>query len=166
MNEETIQKLQYSRPQVPSGLGDRAADIAEPLLAIAEMAGEEWPQSARTALIALLRRNDDEEADEPGVRLLRAIREIFVAEGKKQLSSLQILRRLAEREEDEAWTVQWPRAISGGNTRGPAEKMAVLLRPYGVFAGTIRLLDGSTPKGYRLERFADAFSRYLPDLPR
>jgi len=164
-DEAVIQELQASRPLVPHELGDRAADIAEPLLAIADLAGGEWAEAARTSLVAILRMNDDEEADEPGVRLLAAIRDIFVAEGKKQLPTIRILRKLATREEEEAWTLQWPRDLAGSNARGPAAKMATLLRPYGISAGTIRLPDDTTPKGYRLEALSDAFSRYLPALP-
>jgi len=163
--EEYLQKLATSRPEVPSELGDRAADIGEPLLAIAEMAGGKWPEAARSSLVALLCANEDEELAEPGVRLLGAIRDIFVAEGRKQLPTIQILRKLAAREEEEAWTTQWPRELAGNHARGPAAKMATLLRPYGISAGTIRLHDGTTPKGYRLAVFADAFDRYLPDLP-
>jgi len=164
-HEEILQKLATSRPEVPFELGDRAADIGEPLLAIAEMAGGKWPEAARSSLVALLCASEDEELADPGVRLLGAIRDIFVAEGRKQLPTIQILRKLAAREEEEAWTTQWPRELAGNHARGPAAKMASLLRPYGISAGTIRLADGSTPKGYRLEAFLDAFARYLPPLP-
>ena len=37
---ETIETLRAARPEIPMELGDRAADISEPLLAIADMAGE------------------------------------------------------------------------------------------------------------------------------
>lgn len=162
-NEDTTEQLQASRPVVSHELGDRAADIAEPLLAIAELAGEEWANAGRASLVALLQANE-EEADEPGVRLLFAIRDIFAQERKRQMPTIHILRKLASREEEEAWTMQWPREFASGNTRGPAAKMASLLRPYGISAGSIRLPDGTTPKGYRVEAFSDAFSRYLPNL--
>lgn len=164
-NEEVIQQLQASRPTIPPELGDRAADISEPLLAIADLAAGKWAAAARASLVALLQNNDDEEADEPGIRLLASIRSIFAAEGKKQMPTIHILRKLAKRDEDEVWTIQWPRGLAGSSARGPAAKMASLLRPYGISAGTIRLPDGTTPKGYRLEAFEDAFARYLPNLP-
>jgi hypothetical protein len=105
-----------------------------------------------------------DERDEPEVRLLAAIRDIFSSTGRKQLPTLEILRLLGSREEEEEWTNHWPRQWNAGNTRGPAAKMAAILRPFGISGGTIRLPDGSTPKGYRLNAFSDAFSRYLPDL--
>ena len=163
-DEEVMEKLQLSRPATPEEIGDRAADISEPLLAISDMAGGEWPQAVRAALVELLRANDEEETEEPGVKLLAAIRSVFSAAGKRQLPTVEILKKLAGREEEEVWTTQWPRDVAAGNIRGPAARMAGLLRPFRIFAGTIRLPDGSTPKGYRLEAFLDAFSRYLPDL--
>src|SRR5206468_198244 len=38
-----------ARPEIPEELNDRAADIWEPLLALAELAGGEWPAKAREA---------------------------------------------------------------------------------------------------------------------
>ncbi|MEI6702923.1 MAG: DUF3631 domain-containing protein, partial [Deltaproteobacteria bacterium] len=38
-NEEVLETLRAARPAIPDELGDRAADISEPLLAIADMAG-------------------------------------------------------------------------------------------------------------------------------
>jgi hypothetical protein len=164
-DETVISQLNTSRPDVPREFNDRAADITEPLIAIADLAGGGWPMAARDALVALLRTNDGEEADEPDVRLLSAIRDIFLRDGKRHMSTYQILRLLAAREEEEEWTSRWPRQINAGNTRGPAAKMASLLRPHGIKAGSIRLPDGSTPKGYSLADFTDAFERYLPHLP-
>ena len=37
-----------------------------------------------------------------------------------------------------------------------------MLKPYGIKPHTVRLPDGSTPKGYLLEDFADTWNRYLP----
>jgi hypothetical protein len=37
-----------------------------------------------------------------------------------------------------------------------------MLKPYGIKPHTIRLPDGSTPKGYLLEDFADTWNRYIP----
>ena len=161
-----LELLRTSQPAVPEELGDRAADMCEPLLALADLAGGEWPETTRAALVELLRADNEEEADEPGVRLLAALRGAFASSGKQQLSTLEILRLLAAREEEDVWTTRWPRDWRAGNVRGPAAKMAALLRPYGVGAGTIRLGDGSTPKGYRLVAFADAFARYLPECQK
>jgi len=43
-------KLRDARPDLPSELTDRQQDGAEPLLAIADAAGGDWPEKARKAL--------------------------------------------------------------------------------------------------------------------
>jgi hypothetical protein len=43
-----------ARPHMPTGVEDRNADMWEPLLAIAEIAGGEWPERARKAAVALV----------------------------------------------------------------------------------------------------------------
>jgi hypothetical protein len=48
----------------------------------------------------------------------------------------------------------------GLNARG----LGKLLRPYGIKSGTIRV-DQATPKGYKREALADAWTRYLPPSP-
>jgi hypothetical protein len=46
---EHVDELGQGDPEMPEGLTDRAADIWEPLLAIADLAGGEWPARARQA---------------------------------------------------------------------------------------------------------------------
>src|SRR5512132_1032890 len=61
---------------VPDGLNDRAADNWEPLLAVADRTGGEWPERARKAAVALSG-NGVVEDDSIGVMLLGDIRLIF-----------------------------------------------------------------------------------------
>ena len=56
---------------------DRAKDVWEPLLAIAETAGGEWPDRARKAAKELSGETEEEE-DEFKVRLLGDIRGLFL----------------------------------------------------------------------------------------
>ncbi|MFD5463324.1 DUF3631 domain-containing protein [Kitasatospora sp. NPDC127059] len=44
-------------PDLPNGIFDRAADVWEPLLAVADAAGGHWPKRARTACIQLAEAN-------------------------------------------------------------------------------------------------------------
>jgi hypothetical protein len=41
--------LKHARPTLPETIGDRQADVWEPLLAIADLAGDPWPARARAA---------------------------------------------------------------------------------------------------------------------
>ena len=40
-------------PEMPDGVVDRAADVWEPLIAIADSAGDQWPERARAAAVTL-----------------------------------------------------------------------------------------------------------------
>jgi integrase len=46
-------RLEAARPDLPAELDDRAQDAAEPLLAIADLAGGDWPDRARRAIVEL-----------------------------------------------------------------------------------------------------------------
>ena len=75
-DKRVITLLQDARPEMPPGLGDRSEDICEPLFAIADMAGGDWPSLARKALVQLRAKGDTDE-EETKIQLLLAIREIF-----------------------------------------------------------------------------------------
>ena len=59
-------------PEVAEQLSDRASECWEPLLAIADRAGGDWPRSARDAAIALNTAGMDEAASR-GIQLLGAV---------------------------------------------------------------------------------------------
>src|SRR5262245_46230983 len=67
-------KLADPDPSVPGVLGDRAADNWRPLLAIADLAGGDWPDRAREAACVLSGESHD---DAIGVELLKDIRLAF-----------------------------------------------------------------------------------------
>jgi hypothetical protein len=54
------------------------------------------------------------------------------------------------------------RDLKNKNTRGPAAKLARLLKPYGIRGRTIRLADGATPRGYLRQDFEETLKRYCP----
>ncbi len=159
--QTVIDKLRAARPEMPGILSDRAADICEPLVAIADLAGGEWPGVARTALARLC--GGGEVTDEnTGTKLLAAARDIFHMNQVDQISTIALLKALIERDGDEPWAGWWEAELKKENTKGPGAKLAHYLRPFGIERWTIREEDGSTAKGYKLASFEDAFSRYLP----
>jgi hypothetical protein len=160
-----IDKLRVARPEMPGILSDRAADICEPLLSIADLAGGEWPGFARTALVELCGGSGDVADENTGTKLLAAVRDIFRMSQVDQISTIDLLNALIERDGDEPWAVWWEPELKKGNTKGPAAKLARYLRPFGIVPWTIREEDGSTRKGYKSASFEDAFSRYLPPIP-
>jgi hypothetical protein len=145
--------LASARPDMPSGVEDRAADVWEPLLAIADTAGGDWPKLARDAAEALVCEARETPAT-LGVRLLADIRAAFG--DAEQLASAELLDAL-NRLEEAPW----------GDLRGKpldSRRLARMLRPYNVSPETIRTATG-TPKGYKRQALWDAWQRYLPATP-
>jgi hypothetical protein len=154
------EKLRIARPEIPNELDDRQADICEGLLAIADVAGGEWPERSRNALVLLCA--SEAEDDSLRVKLLSAIHDAFGGADVDRLATRDLLERLINQETDAPWAGWWENDLRNGNTRGPAAKLARLLKPYGIKARGIRLPDGTTPRGYMHEDFMDAWKRYCP----
>ncbi len=154
-----ITALRSARPALPDALGDRQQDICEPLLAIADMAGGNWPDESRRALTALFDAADP-AGESVGVILLTAVRKIFADKNETKLPTETLLNELIARD-DGPWASWWAKDIQHGNPRGPSSKLAKLLRAFGIASATIRD-DEKTKKGYKAESFADAWARYLP----
>jgi hypothetical protein len=163
-------RLRYDQPDVPKELNDRARDAWEPLIAIADIAGGDWPERARNAAKTLAGIHEA-EAVEGDVRqtLLADIRDIFVREFPKdhhdhkdrygpRLATKRLLEELHGLEE-RSWCA-WGRA------RKPMTDVALasLLKGCGIRSGSIRLDSCSTPKGYYLRSFQEAFERYLAPI--
>jgi hypothetical protein len=139
-------------PEMPDGIEDRDADVWEPLIAIADMIGGEWPARTRAAAVALVHAGKDAEPS-LGIRLLADLRTVFDAED--ELPSKTILASLCALEE-----APW------GDLKGkPIDErgLARRLRQYGVKSKTIRV-GTTTPKGYAKADLYDNWSRYLPPL--
>ena len=158
-SDQVVANLRSIKPKMPD-LGDRQQDVSEPLVAIADIAGSDWPQRVRAALVHLFA--DHEEGEGVRVRLLCALREIFKNTMEDRLPTEKVLAELVARETDEPWAGWWERQLKGGNVRGPAAKVAELLKPFGIKPHGIRLRNGTTPRGYTREDFCDAWERYCP----
>jgi len=140
-------------PDMPDGVVDRDADIWEPLIAVADVAGGHWPETARATAVTLVTLSREYGEERLGIRLLDDMRTVFGDD--EQLPTRVILEKL--RGLDEAPWVD----IRGKplNDRG----LAVRLRSYGIQRRVIRI-GSTTHKGYRREDFVDAWRRYLPLL--
>jgi hypothetical protein len=145
-----VELLPDVRPDLPDELNDRAWDGVEPLLAIAELAGGDWPIAARAACVELYggRQVDD---DSTGVQLLADIREVFGHEDR--LSTTVLLARLNDLDES-PWCEWFGKPLA---SRG----LARLLKPYDIRSRNIKF-DERRPKGFLREQFDPAWVRYLP----
>jgi putative DNA primase/helicase len=144
--------LHAADPMIPEALSGRAADNWRPLIAIADLAGGEWPARARRIAQELGGRAEQTA----GVVLLEDIRRVFVEGGIDRLPSEELAKKLSKMEDR-----PWPEFHQGRPIT--PRQIAKLLEPFGVRPGTIRR-GGGTAKGYKQEDFRDPFMRYLPDL--
>ena len=160
--QDHMDELRKAEPELPDELDDRAADNWEPLFAIADAVGGDWPERARQAAIAL---SADTEAGSIGVELLADIQRIFDGLDMDRLPSAKIVKDLIAMS-DRPWKAySWGKDIS-------EHQLAGLLRHYGIRPGSIHLneelqatlgLKKATAKGYKREQFEDAFTRYLSE---
>jgi hypothetical protein len=152
---EAIERLRDAEPDLPPELDDRSAEAWEPLLAIADEAGAYWPERARNAARALSMAGEAEEQS-LGTLLLGAIREAFADDDR--LATATLLERINRDEEMPFGGWRDGRGLD-------ARQLAKLLRPYRVKPRTVRLPDGTTPKGYLREQFTDVWARWLDAHP-
>jgi Protein of unknown function (DUF3631) len=149
--KDRIDELDVARPDLPAELDDRAQDAWEPLLAIADLAGDGWAGRARRAALALSA--GEARDDEPiGTRLLADIKRVFEERGSDRLHSGDLASALSALEE-----APW------GDWRGkPLEPrgLARLLKRYGIKSEQV-WIEGDNRHGYKRERFEDAFERYV-----
>lgn len=150
--EDSREDVRLARPELPESLDDRQQDNWEPLLAIAQVAGGEWPGKALKA--ALVLSGTESIAQTIGTELLADIRTIFENRHADRISSADLITALCD--DDEAPWCSYNR----GKPISPRQ-IAKRLREYGITSSTVRF-SGTTAKGYLLSDFAEAFSRYLP----
>jgi hypothetical protein len=153
--------LRQASPELPDALDDRGQDVWEPLLALADMAGAEWPTEARSAAVGLAQGVVEEEP--LGILLLGHIREAFG--GADRLSTEDLLVALTARD-DAPWAEWWGKQVSDGAdaVKGPAARLSRLLRPYEVRPTQFKE-DGEKLRGYRRDHLEPVWSRYLPPPP-
>lgn len=149
--EAHLEELRQARPDIPGALSDRQADVCEPLLSIADAAGGEWPQAARTALLELCAGAQADDGSN-GVRLLRDIKGIFDERRVDEIASAVLCDALAIIETS-PWA-EWHR----GKHLSPMG-LSRLLKPFEVYPAP---LSSGQSRGYRITQFDEPFRLYLP----
>jgi hypothetical protein len=149
--EDNAARIGLTDPQMPPGIYNRAADNLRPLLAIAEaIGGDEWPEKARQAAVALVGGDIDEVSRTE--LLLSDIRNIFSALKLDEISSADLIERLCE-------IVPRPWSEMGKPPKPMTQnKLARLLKPLAI---PPELITDRRIAGYKLAHFQEAFARYL-----
>jgi hypothetical protein len=153
---EHLAELHHAAPAMP--LEDRAADTWEPLIAVADLAGEDWPGRARAAAAVMVAAEAEQEEDtSASVRLLGDLREVFDQAGAEALYSATVLERLHKLDEA-PWADWYGHPLS-------TRDLAKLLRPFGVRAKNVREPGGEPRKGYARADLHEPWARYVPLRP-
>ncbi|WP_433302272.1 DUF3631 domain-containing protein [Actinoplanes sp. CA-030573] len=155
-----LKALERAEPVMP--LEDRAADTWEPLIAVADLAGGDWPDRGRHAAETLTAERDHNTVASDRIRLLTDCRAAF---GQAEaIPTVALLDRL--KSDPEA-----PWAEYGG-TGLTAMRLGALLREYDIGSGNIRFstdaaraygLTSTQAKGYQRADFLDAWQRYCTE---
>jgi putative DNA primase/helicase len=148
---DNVATLKTAVPELPAGFDNRLGDNWRLMLAIADLAGGEWPGQARQAATAVAKITD--AGMSVGVKLLADIRDIFASKAVRRIPSAELVEALVEIE-GHPWA-DW----KGGK---PITKnaLALLLAPFPIVSVNIRVGD-RVVKGYQVAQFQDAFERYL-----
>jgi len=150
-----LKNLKEAHPELPESLSDRQQDGAEPLLAIADAAGGDWPSRARAALLELYSSNNGAE-ESLGVSLLSDIRDIFWETEAHELSSRELVGALSKLDGR-----PWPSLDHSGPIT--PNVLARILAPFDIFPRNVRT-GRLVVKGYKRACFSDGWYRYLTPL--
>jgi hypothetical protein len=149
-----LKALEKAEPAMP--LEDRAADTWEPLIAVADFAGHDWPDLARHAAVVLTADRDQAANVSDRIRLLADCRAAFG--DAEALPTTHLVTRL--RSDPEA---PWSDHGQDGIT---ARRLGMLLSEYDIRSTNIRFGEPiGQVKGYYRADFTDAWARYCPPPP-
>ena len=149
---DVLPVLELCKPKLPTAINDRAADNWEPLLAIAEVAGEDWTKKARDAALALS--GSDEDSDDIGVEFLRDVRKAFAANADADIFTRELIEHIIK-DPERPWST-----YAKGDKPVTDRHIARLLRPFQIISTTIHRAGGVQAKGYRLADFQEAWESY------
>jgi Protein of unknown function (DUF3631) len=155
-------RVSDSTPDMPAGVVDRAHEIWEPLVAIADAAEGHWPQTARAACEHFVLNSGADDVSD-GVRLLADLRALFSLHSTDRLSTIQLLTELRALDES-PWGDLDGRQLD-------ARRLARELARFSVRPIVFKDAVNAPTKGYvtyatdRQVGLADAWDRYLPPDP-
>jgi hypothetical protein len=134
-------------PDLPDGCEDRKADCWWSLFAIADVAGQDWPERIRAAYAELTRGVTAEPEISPLTRLLGDVHAVW--DDGDRIGSAELIKRI-NAIPDSPWSAWWPPAVA------PRE-LAAVLRGAGIEPRKVRL-EGGPVQGYYRSDFERAWS--------
>lgn len=153
---DNAKRLTDARPEMPVYMGDRAADIWEPLFAIAETLSPTWLEQINHAAKALNKTQPNEDETSLRLQLLADIQRIFAGKPTDMFFASTHLVELLRKIEESPWD-----EYGYGKGLKP-HSLAKQLRFFGIVPRQLRNGDNRN-RGYYHSDFFDAFNRYLPE---
>jgi len=141
-------------PDMPAGVEDRAADCWEPLIAIADKAGGDWPRRAREAAVHFVNAGKD-NSQSLNVRLLADLRTIFDSIGDDHIPTATLLEHLTAMEEAPWGDLRGGKPLDSRGLSRRLSKYQVTPKQLG------RVGEKNNPRGYRREDLHEVWLRYL-----
>ncbi|MFD7051615.1 DUF3631 domain-containing protein [Streptomyces sp. RLB3-17] len=159
--ESVEEQVTGAFPALPDEVTDRPADVWEPLIAVADAAGGNWPERARQACVTLVTASKANDKGSIGVRLLTDLRDHVMA-GIDRLPTVAILDRLNSLD-DAPWADLNGKPLDNRRlSKMLAEYMTADIEP--ITSRNIKTA-GSVLKGYYAADLWDAWARYCPPPP-
>ena len=152
-----LPRMADARPDLPPGIADRQADVWEPLIAIADAAGEGWPDAARVTAVTFVTASRGGETQSLGMRLLADVQQVYDAAGRPDfMPTADLLEALANQLDESPWA----------DLRGKPIDARFLSRKLGTYDAKPRpgRVGPVTARGYYLADLHDAWTRYLPSV--
>jgi hypothetical protein len=155
-NRAVLDILRRARPAIPAGLDNRTEEIAEPLLAVAELAGEDIAKRARIAILSLC--SAQRKDLDLKVRLLQDIRSICDEGLDDRITSEDLIKKLVA-----DTSSRWADWKGNGKNGFSPNALARLLRPFEIEPRNIRRPgEEGIRRGYQFSWFEAAWEEYLP----
>ncbi|WP_335941671.1 DUF3631 domain-containing protein [Streptomyces sp. PTD5-9] len=148
-------------PEMPDGITDRPADVWEPLLAVADAAGGDWPRRARAACVDLVTAVAEDDRASLGVKLLTDLRD-HVFPGTDTLSTVEMLHMLNAMEESPWGDLDGQPLTARALSKMLKEYVTAKNKP--ISPRALRI-GGQVVKGYHRDDLTDAWNRYCPAPP-
>ena len=141
-----LDALKVADPVMP--LEDRAADNWASLIALADLAGGDWPERARAAALALTAEHDlADAASSLNMELIHNIADIWEASGERKFISSGDLATQLRSDKDAPWA----------ELELTPRKLSARLKWFGIKP---KHNTAKTERGYHRDHFDDAIARY------
>ncbi|WNI15716.1 DUF3631 domain-containing protein [Actinacidiphila sp. ITFR-21] len=160
--ESVRDRVANAYPEMPEGVNDRPADVWEPLLAVADAAGGDWPTRAREACSELVAAAAAGDKASLGIRLLTDLRDTAFR-GADRMPTAQILAALHSMDEAPWADMEGKPLDSRQLAKRLGEYVTVGNQP--IKARNMRVGEG-VAKGYYAADLYDAWARYCPVVPK